>query len=69
MTKCMESWCLKLTFKVGSNFPANASKRVVFPDEGGPNNKVILQQDTKKFHKILFPKNRMKYFRINYIGV
>lgn len=33
-----------LTFKLGSNFPASANKRVVFPDDGGPNNRAILQK-------------------------
>lgn len=33
---------LSLTFSDESNFPARASKRVVFPDEGGPNKSAIL---------------------------
>ena len=30
------------TFSVGSSFPARASKRVVFPEDGGPSKSVIL---------------------------
>lgn len=33
----------KLTFKVGSSFPAKASNKVVFPELGGPRSNVILQ--------------------------
>lgn len=30
------------TFKLGSNLPAIASRRVVFPEDGGPSRRVIL---------------------------
>jgi len=33
---------LESTLKSLSNFPANASKRVVFPEEGGPSRRAIL---------------------------
>ena len=31
------------TFRSGSSFPAKANKSVVFPELGGPNSNVILQ--------------------------
>ena len=37
------------TFRDGSSFPARASKRVVFPEDGGPNNKHILYPSIANF--------------------
>ena len=39
------------TFRLGSSLPANANKRVVFPELGGPKSKVNLQK--KNMHKNL----------------
>lgn len=35
------------TFKLGSNFPAKASNRVVFPEDGGPSKRVILHTNSE----------------------
>jgi len=39
---------LRTTLKSLSNFPANASKRVVFPEEGGPSKRAILKKQKNK---------------------
>lgn len=41
---------IKPTLNSLSNFPARASKRVVFPEEGGPNKSVILCKNNKRGH-------------------
>lgn len=56
-----------LTFKLGSSFPANANKRVVFPDDGGPNKSVILQRKPYIIINIEMMWKQIFKFLINYL--